>query len=336
MKLFSARSLFAASLSLCAGPAFAQVAFDAVAIEHESVPGNPDLFVRGPFELPVINANGEVAFRGYILDMGVPAVPGSTRGIWSNVGGDLALVMRGTDTAPFHTGFDATFTRFSVEEHQLGSRTFLHDNGDVVFFTEFDFSVDSTTFPQTTHGIWSGQAGDLRLVVDQTSSNPAVGGGTFFALNPTFRLGAPGAVVFFAIYGTSVPEGLGEGFFPDGRAIFMWQEGDYTRLIGTNDAAPGIPGAFLTNSGLGGFLSNDVGQIAFAGNVMGKGITENNDNALWVGSPGDFQLVIREGDSTPGIADIVFRLRVVGGLMPQDRSCFLVIWRGKALVFQMT
>lgn len=50
-------------------------------------------------------------------------------------------------------------------------------------------------------------------------------------------------------------------------------------------------------------LLNDAGQVAFAGTLDGQpssGVDPENDEAIWVGSAGQVQLLVREGDPAPG------------------------------------
>ena len=45
---------------------------------------------------------------------------------------------------------------------------------------------------------------------------------------------------------------------------------------------------------------NDLGQVAFRGGLTGAGITSANDTAFWMGTPGNLQIIAREGAAAPG------------------------------------
>jgi hypothetical protein len=45
---------------------------------------------------------------------------------------------------------------------------------------------------------------------------------------------------------------------------------------------------------------NDLGQVAFRGVLTGAGINQGNNSAFWMGTPGNLQIIAREGDAAPG------------------------------------
>jgi len=45
---------------------------------------------------------------------------------------------------------------------------------------------------------------------------------------------------------------------------------------------------------------NDLGQVAFRGVLTGPNVNANNDSAFWIGTPGNLQLLAREGSPAPG------------------------------------
>jgi hypothetical protein len=67
------------------------------------------------------------------------------------------------------------------------------------------------------------------------------------------------------------------------------------------DAAPGIPGALFGNSFGEARIGND-GTILLQNQVTGAGVNADNDTALFIGTPGNFKLVAREGHQAPGFA----------------------------------
>jgi hypothetical protein len=47
---------------------------------------------------------------------------------------------------------------------------------------------------------------------------------------------------------------------------------------------------------------NDAGRIAFRGQLIGNGVTDQSDSGIWADSAGSIQLVAREGDQPPGVS----------------------------------
>jgi hypothetical protein len=45
---------------------------------------------------------------------------------------------------------------------------------------------------------------------------------------------------------------------------------------------------------------NDLGHVAFAGDLVGNTVSPGNDNAMWYGPPDDIRLLAREGSPGPG------------------------------------
>lgn len=73
------------------------------------------------------------------------------------------------------------------------------------------------------------------------------------------------------------------------------------------DPAPGIPSAvFALTSGDITMRLNDNGVVAFAAPISGPGITPANDNALYVGTPGNLTLVAQKGTVAPGTNGMIF------------------------------
>jgi hypothetical protein len=117
----------------------------------------------------------------------------------------------------------------------------------------------------------------LLKLVDTTSPKP--GGGTFagFDQEVVFR---NGTLVFGNIKLNTIPPL--EGVYQD--------DGTLLEIAGGNTPVPGGTGTFQDIRG----VNFDGRRAAFRG-VDGGGAT-----ALWIGSPGDLEAVVRQGDSVPG------------------------------------
>jgi hypothetical protein len=78
----------------------------------------------------------------------------------------------------------------------------------------------------------------------------------------------------------------------------------------TGDSAPGA-GAGVTYSGFGFTESetpgiNAAGDVTFIAYLQGGPVSFNNDSGMWVGSPGEIELLFREGQVTPGLSGQTF------------------------------
>lgn len=74
----------------------------------------------------------------------------------------------------------------------------------------------------------------------------------------------------------------------------------------TGSEAPGANGANF--GGMHPFVFddlqfNDQGQTGFTAMVLGAGVTPDNNSGLWLGPPGQLQIIAREGDLAPRLAD---------------------------------
>jgi hypothetical protein len=92
-------------------------------------------------------------------------------------------------------------------------------------------------------------------------------------------------------YGTDSDNDDGFGVALPEAAHFFVREGDQ---------APGAGTGVTFDSFDDDRQWNDLGQIAFRGELTGPGVNTNNRGGLWAGSPGDLRMIAREGDLMPG------------------------------------
>ncbi len=97
-------------------------------------------------------------------------------------------------------------------------------------------------------------------------------------------------------------------------------------LFAAGDDAPGFPaGAVVSDYFWGRQLVGPAGEFALRGIASGGGVTAADDEAVWHISPaGVANLIIREGDSAPGLAG-VFIGRISTTLRPGSDGSALVI-----------
>jgi hypothetical protein len=80
-------------------------------------------------------------------------------------------------------------------------------------------------------------------------------------------------------------------------ANWFWS-GDHLQLIAQWQApAPGTDARFRTFERT---TLNDLGHVAFSGDLVGDSITPDNNTAFWYGAPGALTLLAREGTPGPG------------------------------------
>jgi hypothetical protein len=88
----------------------------------------------------------------------------------------------------------------------------------------------------------------------------------------------------------------------DNDALFLCNTSGTQLVVREGSQAPGLPAGVLM--GVPNFNNSysdyQGGSIAFYGQLTGTGVTAFNDSSLWLGRPGNLQLIAREGDAAPG------------------------------------
>jgi hypothetical protein len=231
---------------------------------------------------PALNSAGQTAFVGSLTGTGV--TPGSNDvGIWAGSTGSLALVARSGSAAPgVLTG--GVYSNFNNPVYNSAGQT------------AFIASLTGTGINgNNDSGIWATVNGGLKLIAREGFAAPGVAGGQYSRLgNPV--LNSAGQTAFF-----SVLDGIGiNGDGSNDRGIWVGSPNSLALVARAGSAAPGIAagGVYVDFEDP---VLNSSGQMAFNGFVTGTGITANNNEGLWAGSPGSLALVAREGSAAPGI-----------------------------------
>ena len=150
---------------------------------------------------------------------------------------------------------------------------------------------------QNDLALFAGAFGDVRLVARMDSQAPDTPAGVLYSSFGSMPLiNSAGNVAFGAqLKGPGVV--IGENI----NGIWAGPR-DSVRLIAREgEPAPGLPEGVryvVLQTGLRDW--NDVGDLAFSGQVAGPGVTSANDSAAWAGRPGNIQLVARDGSPAPG------------------------------------
>jgi hypothetical protein len=229
---------------------------------------------------PVLNDLGRVAFTANLTGSGIN--PGNANGLWSNVGGSLAVVARAGTGGPGPNAGPGVYFSTIFPYVQMNS------SGNVAFAAVLTPNPTAAN----SHGIWSNITGTIAPVMLLGTEPPDTPGTTFN--------GAPGSPVGLNNLGSMPYLGAYSGA-SIGRGIWMRLPGGSVTLARSEVTGPGPnvePGA--TFAFLNGPALNELNQIAFQATVQGPGIGLSNDGGIWTNTSGSLTVVAREGAAGPG------------------------------------
>lgn len=215
--------------------------------------------------------------------------PFSVPAIWiARHQGNLALVARRGLPAP-GTNPEVMFGAPNSNFYFIGPIVCL--NGDFAFRATLDWTGITAL---TANGIWVGNDSNLSVLAATGTVASGFGDETLFTTIVSSATNPYGQTVFHA--GTE-----------DVGGIWVGNAAQLTRVVKWGDPAPGYP-AGTTQDLFWRPTINDSGMIAFTGNVKGPGVDTFFDSAIFAGTPGDLQVVVKDGDPAPGaLPGAVFR-----------------------------
>ena len=276
-----------------------------IALDTEQAPGAPSGAVFGGFDADslAINANGDVAFLGF-LEQGMGGVTsGNSAGIWVFRNGSLRLVARQGDDVPGSAAGDLFAGFFGMS---------ISPTGEVAF----QGRTEASTSPA---GIWRGtNTTDLRAVsvdgrtsrgeLQPTSLGVSVGLGSFSA--PVFT--EAGDLLFIANGG---PVESAIWMDDDGtlRPVLrgaVFEDGNIS-IIMPGDEATGTGGNFST---FHNFVANGEGRVAFTASYIGP--LQSASFSVWAqDSAGVPRLVGQQSDivQTPDGPKTIQRITFLSG-----------------------
>ena len=255
--------------------------------------------VYGNFFLStVLNNAGQTAFSSSLGGSGVNLT--NRWGIWSEGAGSLAAVIRTGEQAPGVPGA-------SIKEPASG-RSFatpvLNDTGQTVFIGRLaGIGVDETNGT----GIWSGDDGNLAMVMRAGTQAPGTPAGVSFAnftislsLSDPPALDSSGRTAFVALLtGNGVDSTNNAGIFSEG-------SGNLALVARLGSQAPGLPSGVNFGGDFGAIsfqlpvVMNDAGQTAFGVRLTGRDVDGSNNSSIWSEGTGSLALVARRGSQAPG------------------------------------
>jgi len=263
-----------------------------VALTNQLAPGTTSGVTFDGFGDIYLGNSGRVAFVANLANGGVTAANDS--GIWSEHTGALALVAR--------KGFPAVGTG---SDHGLFVTHNMSLSGHLNFTSEL---VGGGVMPVNDSAMWSGLPGIIQFVTAEGELAPGAGPTAMFGdmSDPSFLpFGAPhinnsGHISFFArLVGAGITSVNDSG-------IWTNTSGSLALLAREGDQLPGGPaGAMIGN--VGDPSLNNSGHTAFLCNLMGTGVTSDNDFAILSNRSGALEILMREGNPAPGLTpDVTF------------------------------
>ncbi len=247
-----------------------------VLVEGDPVPGMEGLRVDG-IGTPRLAGDGHVAFTGKISGPGVTSEDDGV--LWFGLPGQLSPVLREGQS------FDALGAGVAISS-PYSNHLQLNDFGTMTGV----FSVSGPGIDSGNDSVfWHWQGGQLTALLQEGTEVPAVG--KVYTASMPFHppLSDTGQSVFTANYAS--------GDYPDVATVLASPIGQQV-VVRTDTPAPGASGGlfWLTHARL-----NTAGQLVVSGSMHDNGVQDTNDTALWIGGPDSLQMVVREGDTAPGI-----------------------------------
>jgi len=251
--------------------------------EGATAPGCKSGETFSGFGDPLLSANGDVAFIGFLRGSGIKA--NNDSGLWMTVKGKPQLVAREGATVP----------GMKIQFGPISSPVF-NQKGEIAFFSTLQGS--GVTNKNDTC-IWAGMPGSLGIVARESEGAPGTPKGQVFSALYRPVINDSGQVAFRAVLtGTGVTTQ---------NSIGIWMEGKkgLELIVRQGTEAPDA-GSGVTYNVLGDPSINNAGQLAFTSSLAGK-VNSSNNRALFVGAPGKIRMVARTGDGAPGTKNLKFR-----------------------------
>jgi hypothetical protein len=312
---FARPSLALAVLLLAHQPALSQVLpLRIVALSRVQAPGVPDGFLFRDFESPVLNDKGQVAFYGRVT--GPDPTQDDWWGIWSDGTGSLgAVAYQGMQAPGSPDGL--RFTRL------LESQIAFNTQGVVVYG---GLLRDDATGANAGSGIWVGTSESLSVVmrpgtlpvINRRGDIAFLGAGSgIWSLSDDspFLVAAvgqhaPGAPHPLSTFSTLGPPALSDAgrvafvAYATGNSNGIWSDisGSLEAVVLNNTPAPGL-GNGVRFGKPGALVMSGAGDMAWASTFVGEAVTSSNDESLWSIRGGQLEIVAREGDQAPGLAE---------------------------------
>ena len=261
---------------------------------------SPGSFASGLSASPRLSAeNGIYLFAAHLSGGGIQSTGTTLAGrndsvlYWGQPGNWLILAQQG-GLAPVGMATLDTLDFPNTPYQQMA----LNSSGFTCFVAAL-VGGDVTGTPALNAAVLlAGVPGALQSVLrggDVVFSGQVIGG-----LGNNHQINASGQVLHDA--SLDLVQGSPPATFNDAACVFVWTPGLGNQvLMRQGDPAPGTGGAVYGVPALAQGFGNS-GRTAFATNLSGTGVTPGvNDQGLFIGSPGNVQLISRKRDPAPGL-----------------------------------
>ena len=260
-----------------------------------------------------LNSNGTACFQVALVGGDVVTTPVSNASAWViGTPGNLNWMLRRGDIVSVAGGTAMIGSLgFNVQMNELGM--VLHDEK---LSTAAGTTTGTATVTTATDGLlmlYLPGTGNT-VVVREGDAAPGTVGASFNALNyATLSLTRTGNVCFHA----TLVGGDVNGTVNDA-AIFGGAPGTIGLIAREGDTLPNGDsiGVIFTSS----INYVDNGSVLFYATLVGPTVTTANDNVILAGTPGNLQILAREGDPTPGFPGGVFGALQPGSAQWNDRG----------------
>jgi hypothetical protein len=241
-----------------------------------AAPGAPSGAVFAGLNQPELNDAGQIAFRAELL-----AGPGgidfsNSAGIWSDAGGALHAVARGSDQAPGASA-GVNFSGFFPPA--------LNNQGQTAFI---GFLTSGGVTSANNVGLWSEGSGALNLVARRGHQAPGAPASAVFEDLATPVIDDLGQTAFYAALRT----GSGGVTSANDEGIWSQSGGALQLLAREGSLAPGAPPGATFSTFFNNVVVNSPGQLAFAAQL-----SSDLGSSLWATDrTGQLRLIARPGD----------------------------------------
>ena len=167
--------------------------------------------------------------------------------------------------------------------------------GNVLFFAELAGpDIDGSN----NLAMFYGPPGDLEVIARESWAAPDMPPGVIMTdlLWAAERLSETGWIGFTAeLSGPGIVEGVNY------RALFVGPVGDFQKVLQGGDQAPGLePGIVMAPDPQLAAMLSDNATLLVPGWLSGPGVDYTNDDAYWIGSRDELEIIWREGMPAPG------------------------------------
>lgn len=280
-----------------------------IAREGGGIPGQPGLSfptMNFVFEAATANTAGQTILCTRLAGAGVMADVNDNAVLVGGAGG-FSIALRGGDPAvalglPHDATFGAVWDNWPAR---------INDFGEILLFTALKGTGVSGTLNTGNHtALWKGPPGSLRMIARRADAAPGIAGVTLLlstSLTPVLdhlALSSSGDAAFI-----STLAGSGVTTTND-TALYVHLAGSNQLVVREGAQAPGLPAGVVFNNIAAAqgwrFAINSRGQLAILADLIGGGVSNANDAAIyfWTAEDG-LLLVAREGSAVETAAGVL-------------------------------